>query len=404
MGWFFLLLFSGSLSTMTTVAIGIGFYAAGVAMRPMWYKPHPPTGRGEKRQLTRLELPEYWQGVTHDPKTDLGIDFEEVEFPTIIKLEEERKGGENKERFSDNRLFGHSSSLLQKLRFRRQRGASHANRQLILRGWFIEPMAGAPKRKVVVVCVHGGGRDRRAFLRHSAFFHKEGYPALLFDFREHGLSDGSGRGFTYGVKEHLDVIAAVEFAKAKTGLPLACVISTSVGATATIIAAAKDRNIDGVIAENPLTRPEALFSTHVMGALEYVCGRTPKMNVLTRWLGRVMVAIFLIRIGAVQKNALWPNHRGAVDVVHEISPRPILILHGSQDKIVPVEHGIEIFQAAKQPKDLWICQGAVHCALYDRFPKEYKNRVLQFLGNLERSLLQTKARSKSWGGNLSRYA
>ena len=43
-----------------------------------------------------------------------------------------------------------------------------------------------------------------------------------------------------------------------------CVIlkltTSQVGATAAIIAAAEDREIDGVIAENPLTRPEELLT------------------------------------------------------------------------------------------------------------------------------------------------
>ena len=243
--------------------------------------------------------------------------------------------------------------------------------------------------------MHGGGRDRRAFLRHAAFFYEAGYPILLFDFREHGISDGTGRGFTYGVKEHLDVQAAATFAKAKSGLKSACLLATSVGATAAILAAALDKSIDGVIAENPLTRPEALFSLHVMNGLEYAFGRRAKY---LRWIGRFLVGIFLYRIGAVQKKALWPDHKGAVDLVHEISPRPILIMHGSEDKIVPVEHGIEIYQAAKEPKSLWIAKGAVHCALYDRFPSEYKKRTLRFLTSLEDISFKNRGRrSLSWG-------
>ena len=55
--------------------------------------------------------------------------------------------------------------------------------------------------KICVVCVHGGGRDRRAFLRHIPLFVKRGIPVLLFDFREHGtrfsfdyFSERGGKG------------------------------------------------------------------------------------------------------------------------------------------------------------------------------------------------------------------
>lgn len=396
-GWFLLLLCSGSVSTLLFVALGIGFYAAGIAMRPMWYKPTTP-----QQGLTRDELPEYWQGVTHDPLTDLGIPFEDVCFPSILKLPPSLGRSVSSSSSSSPSqpniaasLFAESQTpnLFAKLRLRKQTNKSSG--PLLLRGWFVQPADGAPKRKVVIVAVHGGGRDRRAFLRHTAFFYSEGYPVLLFDFREHGCSDGTGRGFTYGVSEHLDVIAATEFAKTKTGLKFACVLATSVGATSAIIAAAKDRNIDAVIAENPLTRPEALFSLHVTNAMQYAFGRRAK-NVVLKWLGRVMVAVFLYRIGAVQKNALWPNHRGAIDVVHEISPRPILIMHGQEDKIIPVEQGIQVYNAAREPKSLWLCKGAVHCALYDRYPTEYRNRVLAFLTQLETKVVKV-GRSRSYG-------
>lgn len=36
---------------------------------------------------------------------------------------------------------------------------------------------------------------------------------LLFDMSGHGNSDGAGRGFSYGVKESTDVMAAVKYLK-----------------------------------------------------------------------------------------------------------------------------------------------------------------------------------------------
>lgn len=39
---------------------------------------------------------------------------------------------------------------------------------------------------------------------------------------------------------------------------------------------------------------------------------------------------------------------------------PILILHGSNDKLVPVEHAFKLYEAASQPKKLEIINGANH--------------------------------------------
>jgi pimeloyl-ACP methyl ester carboxylesterase len=360
-GWFIVLVLLGIGASFAMLLLVVAYYFAGVAMRPPWYK---PTSVAEG--LTEEALPDYWQGIWHDPKTDLGLDFDEVEFES--------------------------------------KPEKPLDEPLVLRGWLVPGSEDVPKRRVVVVAVHGGGRDRRAFLRHTAFFHAEGYPVLLFDFREHGTSDGNGRGFTYGVKEHLDVEAAVAFAKQSTGCPIACVLATSVGATATIVGAANDLNIDGVIAENPLTRPEELVTFFFWAGLDYALGRYAR-STPCRWFGRMVVAVFLWRIGALKEDSLWPNHRGAVDVVHRIAPRPLLLMHGDEDKIIPPDHSLKIYKAAAEPKDLWIAKGAVHCALYDRRPEEYKRRVLKFLADLEEKLFQPKnMRSRSWESGLASFS
>jgi len=44
----------------------------------------------------------------------------------------------------------------------------------------------------------------------------------------------------------------------------------------------------------------------------------------------------------------------------KISPIPLLILHGDQDRIVPMHHSQRLYDAALQPKQLWIIPGAGH--------------------------------------------
>eukprot|EP01089_Gocevia_fonbrunei_P016739 TRINITY_DN5261_c0_g1_i1.p1 TRINITY_DN5261_c0_g1~~TRINITY_DN5261_c0_g1_i1.p1 ORF type:complete len:202 (-),score=35.87 TRINITY_DN5261_c0_g1_i1:23-628(-) len=87
----------------------IAWIVAEVAMRPPWYKPTTP-----EEGLTQQQLPSYWQGICHDPKYDLKLDYEDVEFKTY-----------------DN---------------------------LTLRGWFI-PAPSDTDKQIGVVLVHGGGRD-----------------------------------------------------------------------------------------------------------------------------------------------------------------------------------------------------------------------------------------------------
>lgn len=128
-----------------------------------------------------------------------------------------------------------------------------------LRGWFVPAPPNVTHHNIGICFVHGGGRDRRAFLRHVPLVHYQGYDCLLFDFSEHGMSDGSGVGFSYGIREKDDVRFAVKWLKEAKGLKKVVVIGTSVGASSAIMAAAEDLSIDAVIAENPVACAGTFF-------------------------------------------------------------------------------------------------------------------------------------------------
>ncbi|EME31271.1 uncharacterized protein Gasu_15100 [Galdieria sulphuraria] len=295
-------------------------FASEVAMRPPWYRPGDM-----KNGLSMIGLPDYWQGVCHDPKYDLGLDYEKVEF--------------------------------------------YNSQNKILRGWFV--CAKKPK-KCMVVCVHGAGRDRRAFLRHTAMLHAANFDVLLFDLSEHGLSDGSGKGFAFGVREKYDVIAAARFLREQKGAECIVLMGTSAGASSAILAAALMPSIvDAVVAENPFTRATDLFCYH----LELLFGNyLPKdsYHVARRLLFLLASRVLLFRIGQGIRDY------GAVDAAKDLVC-PILVLHGTSDEIVPFEHGKRIFEAAPEPKAFFEARDAVHCALFDKEPEKYRSAVIGFL-------------------------
>ncbi len=53
----------------------IFFFAIQIQIR---YKPSKPGAT-----LTQEGIPSYWQGICHDPKTDLGLDYKNVAFDTL---------------------------------------------------------------------------------------------------------------------------------------------------------------------------------------------------------------------------------------------------------------------------------------------------------------------------------
>ena len=50
----------------------------------------------------------------------------------------------------------------------------------------------------------------------------------------------------------------------------------------------------------------------------------------------------------------------ANDVIAKIAPRPVLLLHSSDDHVTPVEQSVELFQRAQQPTELHLFADTDH--------------------------------------------
>ncbi len=226
-----------------------------------------------------------------------------------------------------------------------------------LRGWFVPGLSGAT---VAVATVHGAGADRRDFLRHLPLLHEAGYLVLQFDCREHGISDGASRGVSLGAREHHDVSSAVAYLKQQRGFERVAVLGTSQGGASVILAAAADPAIDVVIAENPFTRIVDLIRD------------SERARNAPLWLLDSITTLAILRMGAFGLPA-------PIDVIGEISPRPLLLMHGGADRVIPVEHSQRLLAKARDPVELWILPEAGHAALFNADAEAYRQRVVGFL-------------------------
>ena len=305
-GWLLGLLGAWLLLVMAAI-----WFGSGLIMKPPWYDPRTPEQGLRPPDDTMRRA---WAPGLNDPHTDFGIDYQDVEFPA-------RDGS-------------------------------------TLRGWWVPGAEGAT---VGIVTVHGAGADRRDFLRHLPMLRSGGYPVLLFDEREHGISDGSGRGISLGIRESHDVSSAVAFAKDIKGLARIVVLGTSQGGASVILAGARDARIDAVISENPFARIEDLLQDTAM------------MRDVPGQLRGPMIRLALWRMGSRPRD-------GPIDHVAAIAPRPLFILHGRSDRAIPFEHSERIHAASAHPAaELWLPEGAGHAAIIDRWPDEYARRVKGFI-------------------------
>jgi len=202
-----------------------------------------------------------------------------------------------------------------------------------------------PARPLAVVVAHGftGSLDRpalqavvEALSRHAG--------VVAFDFRGHGRSTGRS---TLGDKEILDLDAAVCFAR-ELGYADVVTCGWSMGGSVVLRHAALLRDVDAVVSVSAVSR-------------WFYTGTKPMRRVhwaVTTRIGR-FVSRHLLKTRIAAKG--WtPVPESPVEVVPAIAPIPLLVVHGDADHYFPVEHPEALYDAACEPKELWLLEGFGH--------------------------------------------
>lgn len=167
---------------------------------------------------------------------------------------------------------------------------------------------------------------------------------ITFDFRGHGRSGGVS---TLGDKEIKDLDVALGYAR-ELGYSRVVAIGFSMGASVALRHGALIGGADAVVS--------------VSGPGQWYYRETRQMRLVhlavENRLGRFISRYFLkIRI----TNQGWdPIPLPPADAAARISPTPLLVVHGDLDNFFPVEHAQRIYDAAAEPKELWIIPGFGH--------------------------------------------
>ena len=165
-----------------------------------------------------------------------------------------------------------------------------------------------------------------------------------FDFRGHGRSGGLS---TLGDREIRDLDVVVRWAR-ELGYQRVAAVGFSMGASIVLRYAGLVGGLDAVVSVSGPGRwyyrgTEPMRRVHF--AVEHRLGRF----VTRRWL----------------KTRISPQGWKLIPVppaeaAAQISPVPLLIVHGEKDHYFPPEHARQLYMAAREPKDLWLMPGMGH--------------------------------------------
>ncbi len=233
---------------------------------------------------------------------------------------------------------------------------------LLLRGWFF---AAADPAAPAVLYAPATAHDQRSGLSIVPAFHAAGYHVLLFSYRGHGQSDGSPFGFTYGAAESEDVDAAVAFLRGR-GVTQIAAIGHSVGAASSLLSAARNPDIDAVVAVAPFTSVRDVWQT---GRPAFVPAFVYDFAL---WVAE--------KRKGFQEEDVYPIH-----VIGQIAPRPVLILHGTKDQHITTDQAEALYDAAQAPKALWLVEGATHREIRSPMLDTLLPDVITFLDSALRS-------------------
>lgn len=224
-----------------------------------------------------------------------------------------------------------------------------------LDGWLIPS---GRETRAAVVLMHGFSWHRLPWLTEFVPWIQPRYNVLQFDFRGHGNSDDAP--ITLGTLEQRDVAAAVRFLAGRGYGPIA-LMGISMGASVAIMAA-PDLPIAAVVADAAYARLENPIANRMRQ------GRYP----LAGLGARLVVAAASVRART------WL--RQPIQRVAQIAPRGLLLIAPRQDRLVDWTQAQRLFEAAHEPKDLMIVEGAAHSEARSVAGVEYERRVLEFLG------------------------
>ncbi len=204
--------------------------------------------------------------------------------------------------------------------------------------WWIPMDSTAP----TIIFVHAWGRNTQRMMTYLKKFCCKGFNLLAFDARSHGNSDADG--YTNLVKFSEDIVSAMDYLEKQpdTVNKNFYLVGLSIGGAASIYAAAHDLRVKKVITVGAFAQPVVVMRK------QFTDRHIPYFPLV--WLLFKYVKVFQ----HLNLKTIAPEKHIAKSTAR------FLLIHGEQDKTVPVDQAFRLKKAAGNKAELWIIPGRGH--------------------------------------------
>jgi len=209
-------------------------------------------------------------------------------------------------------------------------------------------LARGDQPKPTAVILHGiPGIEKNYDLAHA--LRDSGWNSLIFHYRGSWGSEGSYvlRTIPDDVRAALDDLGNGRYPQVDPARLM--LVGHSLGGWAAVLAAAADTRVRAVAAYGAVADPRRLPFTAADAAAEF-----------TPWLQGLTPEGFQAQWQALDVDLV------PVEQVRRLASRPLLVLHGRADEVVPVEQAEVLFARAREPRKLVIHPQANHSFTWHR--------------------------------------
>lgn len=223
----------------------------------------------------------------------------------------------------------------------------------ILHGWYFK--SSQTKTHGVIVHFHGNAQNLSSHFAFLLDAPQNGFDHFIFDYQGYGLSQGQPN--PKNLME--DGAAALKHVQSlRPGLPL-IVFGQSLGGNIAL-RVVSDMNLGKI----PAVPVKAVVVDSTFGSYRSAARQALRQNAIT-WPFQPIAWLIVDNSGSVDGQ------------VKSITPIPLLVIHGTQDHIVPYVLGEQVFKRASEPKEFWTIEGGTHTDFLGR--PEWHDRFYQKL-------------------------